>query len=358
MLRFHPLARLSGSRAWIALATWCFCTLAWAHTPLQTAAPAAPKLEQPAQTSAALEIVRVVDGDTIHVKRGDKTEKLRLLCVDTEETFKSGAASPSKPGTVFGEECALWAQKYFADLAQDGQPARIRLSFPGGAEKRDPFGRLLCHVLLPDGSDYNVMLVRMGKSPYFTKYGYSESAHEAFVAAQAEARKEQRGIWNPATNQAKTEGAPSAKRPYERLLPWWEARAQAVQSFRAARAKPDARVCAADEPLELARAAVSDAEYELFGEVDKLFDEENGELTVLLRTSEPKQALRLRISKEMRAAAAVQGLPKLTEEFQQNYLWFRGRVHARDQGFEVRLGDPAHLRAAGPAPADVGVSAR
>src|SRR5688500_10939709 len=123
MHRSHPLRRLSATHARPLLALCFACTLAWAQVTTQPTAPAAPA--QAAQAGEALEIVRVVDGDTIHVKRGDKTEKLRLLSVDTEETFKSGAASPTKPGTVFGEECALWAQKFFGDLGRDGQAARV-----------------------------------------------------------------------------------------------------------------------------------------------------------------------------------------------------------------------------------------
>jgi hypothetical protein len=80
-------------------------------------------------------------------------------------------------------------------------------------EERDVYGRLLCHLILPDGRNFNLLLVELGKSPYFNKYGNDLICHQAFVDAQARARKAQKGIWDPKTNVPKTEGAPSARRP-------------------------------------------------------------------------------------------------------------------------------------------------
>ena len=57
------------------------------------------------------EVVKVVDGDTVHVMRDGKVEKLRLLSVDTEEKLSGRGGSATKPETVYGEECALWAKE-------------------------------------------------------------------------------------------------------------------------------------------------------------------------------------------------------------------------------------------------------
>jgi len=59
-------------------------------------------------------------------------------------------------------------------------------------------------------------------SPYFTKYGLSRRFHNEFVAAQNEARKAQRGIWDP-----KKQHYPD----YERRLAWWDRRGEYVQAF-------------------------------------------------------------------------------------------------------------------------------
>src|SRR5262245_41079351 len=102
-----------------------------------------------------VEVVKVVDGDTLDVRLEGEVVPLRLLSVDTEEKLSGRPlASPTKPQTVFGEETAQWAREFFAAL---GRPARIGLAFPEG-RRRDPYGRLLCHVLLPDGRDFNLLL--------------------------------------------------------------------------------------------------------------------------------------------------------------------------------------------------------
>ena len=124
--------------------------------------------------SVLFEVKRVVDGDTIHVQRGEELEKLRLLSVDTEEVIRGGGfSSSSKPQTVFGTECAEWAKSFFDGLANEDGETRVGLWFPEGKEARDVYGRLLCHVVLEDGTDFNLMLLQKGKSPYFNKYGNS-----------------------------------------------------------------------------------------------------------------------------------------------------------------------------------------
>ncbi|MCY2961565.1 MAG: thermonuclease family protein [Planctomycetota bacterium] len=307
------------------------------------AAPAKP------QVTAWVEVARVVDGDTIHVKLAGKLEKLRLLCVDTEEKLGSGASSPTKPQTVFGEACALWAQEFFQKLEKDGAPAKIGLLFPPGRENhRDTYGRLLCHVILPDGTDYNVMIVKLGKSPYFTKYGYSEIAHAEFVAAQAEARSKKIGIWDPATNAPQTAGAPSAARPYDRLLPWWDMRAEAVRAFTELRAKEPKLVFEAESGASLAEAvaaggleATALSKARVFGEIDRVFEEADGSETVLFRAAVRDEALRVRIPKEAVAALAGAKLAQRGEEFQQNYVWYRGRIERDGKGFRSTCSDPA-----------------
>jgi endonuclease YncB( thermonuclease family) len=301
------------------------------------------------------EIERVVDSDTLHVRRHGKIEKLRLLSVDTEERLTGRAPfSSTKPETVFGEECALWAESFFEGQAGGSEgAARVGLRFPDDREERDPFGRLLCHVILPDGTDFNLLLVREGKSPYFNKYGNSELCHETFVAAQRVAQSELRGIWNPSTNTARTADAPSAKRPYDRLLPWWQARAEAVEAFEARRAADPERWIDGSDPDSLERAARTGLEVEVFGEIERLFDEDSGDWTLLLRAQESNHPLRVRIARADRDLFAGLDLASITDEFRQNYLYVRGRVRTDPRGYELWARGSGAIRTADPAlPAD------
>jgi endonuclease YncB( thermonuclease family) len=285
------------------------------------------------------ELERVVDGDTLYVQRAGKSAKLRLLCVDTEERFHPGQpSSAGKPQTVFGEQTALWAESFFAGLAHDGKPVRLGLCFPGGHEQRDVYGRTLCHVVLPDGRDYELELVRAGRSPYFNKYGNSELAHAEFAAAQAEAQRRKLGIWNPATNQAQTPGTPSARRDYARLLPWWNARAEAVEGFRKRVAAHEAGLVEATDGTALERLAGQ--EVELFGEPEGPPREVRGGVELTLSRE-------LRLFVPGRSRAELQGF---CSEYQQNYFYARGKLERRGKGLELRLERPEQLRRAGPEP--------
>ncbi len=184
-------------------------------------------------------VKRVVDGDTIWVDGLDAS--LRLLGIDTEETFKTEAdrrayaagwpayaigkrgdgMRPAKYATPLGEDAKTFAAQFFA--AAD----RVRLERDDVAEIRDRYGRYLAYVFAhKDGAWqlYNVECVRAGMAPYFTKYGRSRRFDADFVAAEAEAKAAHRGIWA-----ANAQAYPD----YPEREAWWAARADFVARFRA-----------------------------------------------------------------------------------------------------------------------------
>jgi endonuclease YncB( thermonuclease family) len=285
--------------------------------------------------------------------RNGKVEKLRLLSVDTEEQLSVGTsqANSTKPPTVFGEECAIWARAFFAGLAEDGKPPRVGLAFPHGVEKRDVYGRLLCDVILPDGTNYDLMLVRIGKSPYFDKYGWSETDHEAYVAAQKAAQAQKIGIWDPRTNMPTTPGVPAAKRPYDKLVPWWDARAVAVDAFRKASARKDSSVCDVEDAEALAKAAKSSARVHCFGEIGRVEDQSDGSLLVHFRATERDKALVVRVPKEMVAQKWPFDLRASAQEFHQNYVWLDARITSGPgSSFRATFDGPNDWKLAGPEP--------
>jgi endonuclease YncB( thermonuclease family) len=334
------------------------------QSPAVHAAPAAPAKSAPTEL---FDVVKVTDGDTIQVLRNGKVEKLRLLSVDTEEQLSTSTAnlSPTKPPTVFGEECAIWARSFFAGLGKDGKPSRVGLAFPHGVEKHDAFGRLLCSVILPDGTNYDLMLVEMGKSPYFDKYGYDETDHEAYVAAQKSAQAKKIGIWDPRTNMPATPGVPAAKRPYDKLLPWWDARGEAVEAFRKASARAGSNgagsnvagssiagsnIVDAEDPEALASAVRSGERVTCFGEISRVTDEKDGSVLVHFRATErdkalvvlvPPSALQQKWPFDVRAAA---------QEFHQNYVWLETRVTSGPGASFRATAEPKAWRLAGPEP--------
>jgi endonuclease YncB( thermonuclease family) len=197
------------------------------------------RLETPGLTVGEFRVTKITDGDTVRVDGLDNS--LRLLGMDTEETFKSeanrravesdwnaylaekkGKVRPGRIETPMGEIAKDFAKKFFAGVTV----VRIERDHPG--EIRDRFNRYLAYVIAQkDGKwlNYNVEAVRAGMSPYFTKYGYSRRYHNDFVEAQDEARNAKRGIWSDDPKLMKYPDYP------ERFA-WWEARAVFMEAFR------------------------------------------------------------------------------------------------------------------------------
>ena len=179
----------------------------------------------------------ILDGDTVKVAGLQST--LRLLAIDTEETFKNeqdrrdaaddfdaylrkkrgDRARPVKAATPLGEEAKKWAKEFFQGAT------RIRLERDHPREIRGVYGRYLTYIMVEkDGAwlNYNLECVRAGMSPYFSKYGYSRRFHDQFVTAQKQARQARRGIWDPSKQ----------KYPdYDERLAWWDARADFIRAF-------------------------------------------------------------------------------------------------------------------------------
>ncbi len=127
-------------------------------------------------------VIRVVDGDTISILYQGKTEKIRLLNVDTPESVHP---DPSR-NTPLGKKASSYTRSRLSGK-------RVALEFED--RKRGKYGRLLAYVIL-DNENFNLELVRKGWSPYYTKYGTSPSYHSQFTSAQEEARSRGVNVWH------------------------------------------------------------------------------------------------------------------------------------------------------------------
>jgi endonuclease YncB( thermonuclease family) len=183
-------------------------------------------------------LTKVVDGDTVHVDGLDSS--LRLLGLDTEETFKHPAdykqfeslswedykkqvrgtsPRPVKFDTPMGMEAKKWAENFFAGVD------KVRVERDDPKQIRDRYNRYLAYVFAQKNGvwlNYNVEAVRAGMAPYFPKYGRSRRFHEDFVKAEAEAKAAHRGIWAPGAQ---------AYDDYPEREAWWTARGDFVAKF-------------------------------------------------------------------------------------------------------------------------------
>ena len=195
------------------------------------------KLEKPGLTMGEFRLTGITDGDTIRVDGLDSS--MRLLGLDTEETFKQEAdrrgaeagwaaylkaergssPRPVKVASPLGEQAKLWAKQFFDGITM------VRLERDDATEIRDRYNRYLAYVFVKKAGaelNFNVELVRAGMSPYFTKYGNSKRFHAEFLAAEAEARTAQRGIWDSVGLHAYD---------YDERKAWWDARGDFVADF-------------------------------------------------------------------------------------------------------------------------------
>ncbi|MFC1539892.1 thermonuclease family protein [Gemmatimonadota bacterium] len=124
-------------------------------------------------------VKRVIDGDTIVVNLGDRTETVRYIGVDTPETVH-----PNKGVEPYGKT----ASEFNRSLVE-GKWVRLTLD----VEQRDRYGRLLAYVYT-DSLFVNAELLRRGYAQLMTVPPNVLHVDE-FVALQKHARETGEGLW-------------------------------------------------------------------------------------------------------------------------------------------------------------------
>ena len=134
-------------------------------------------------------VVYVVDGDTIDVEIGGRTERVRLIGIDTPETKK-----PNSPVECWGPEAAAFTEA----LLPQGAMVRIERDIVG----RDDYGRLLGYVHLVDENHtevsarfVNLEIVERGFARPLTIEPNSTFARD-FTAAARRAEQADLGMWH------------------------------------------------------------------------------------------------------------------------------------------------------------------
>lgn len=127
-------------------------------------------------------VQHVVDGDTIDISIGGKTERVRLIGINTPET-----KHPTKGVECFGPE----ASAYTEQLLPKGTTLRVERD----VEARDKYGRLLLYVYIASNNVFvNLDLVMNGYArPMVFEPNTAHKADFAQAATQAELRNV--GLW-------------------------------------------------------------------------------------------------------------------------------------------------------------------
>ncbi len=131
--------------------------------------------------SAVVQVVRVIDGNTIQVccVSGDRVI-VRYIGINTPET-----KHPTKGVEYFGKEAAEANRKLV-----DGKTVRLELD----VQQLDRYGRTLAYVYLEDGTFVNAWLVENGYAMVMT-VPPNVKHQDLFLRLQREAREAKRGLW-------------------------------------------------------------------------------------------------------------------------------------------------------------------
>jgi micrococcal nuclease len=148
--------------------------------PQPATSTAAPKPTPGLAAEAALvPVVGIVDGDTLKVRVGGRTERVRVIGIDTPE--------------LASDEC--FAQQASSRMQSLVQGKRVRLVADPTQANRDRYDRLLRHVLLADGRSVAQLLIAGGYGREYT-YDRAYYGQAAYRKAQATAQDAHLGIWS------------------------------------------------------------------------------------------------------------------------------------------------------------------
>jgi micrococcal nuclease len=127
-------------------------------------------------------VLRVVDGDTIHVQLDGRVEKVRYIGVNTPEVHH-----PTRGEEPGGQDAVTVNQALVG-----GRDVRLEID----VRERDRYARLLAYVWVGDLM-INAELIRLGYAQVMT-VPPNVRYQGLFLAVQREAREARRGLWGTA----------------------------------------------------------------------------------------------------------------------------------------------------------------
>ena len=139
------------------------------------------RLENGSLNLIQYEVIRVIDGDTVELKNG---ERLRYNDIDTPETVH-----PSKPIECYGPQASSKNKKLV-----EGEIIFVELGNPA----KDRYGRLLGYVYIDD-LFVNAELVRGGYAKV-NSYGDPGSELSNLLDIEKNAKENMKGLWGACLN--------------------------------------------------------------------------------------------------------------------------------------------------------------
>ena len=137
---------------------------------------------QPSVSRESAKVSKVIDGDTIEVSLSGKTERVRLIGIDSPEVLDE-----RKPVQCFGKEASDKAKEILTGKT-------IVLESDPTQEDKDEYGRLLRYVFLDD-LNFNKFMVSEGYAREYTFKGKSYKQQLEFEDMEGRALESKKGLW-------------------------------------------------------------------------------------------------------------------------------------------------------------------
>ena len=125
------------------------------------------------------QVSRVVDGDTLIIKKGATPLTIRLVGIDAPETSKK----KHEPGQPYSQQ----STKHLAKLVLN-QPADVK------SYGADRYGRILGEVFV-DGKNVNIEMVKAGLAEVYRGTPASGQNVGPYWEAEQEAKRTGKGMW-------------------------------------------------------------------------------------------------------------------------------------------------------------------
>ena len=146
--------------------------------------------DSPCHAPALVQVLRGVDGDTIHVSGldGVPDTDIRLIGINAPETAHPGP--PPTAAECYGPEARDFVRMYLSGRY-------VWLTFGNGSSCLDPYGRTLAYIFL-GGGDRDMVNRQLLQRGYARSYIFSDNAtyRALFDADEAAARAAGAGLWS------------------------------------------------------------------------------------------------------------------------------------------------------------------
>ncbi|KFZ42555.1 nuclease of thermonuclease [Anoxybacillus flavithermus] len=123
----------------------------------------------------------VVDGDTVKIKKDGEIVTVRLLNIDTPETYREKQ--------VYGEEAKQFAKDVLLHK-------KVTVELSAKEQPYDRYGRLLAYIWLEDGTLYQEKIVQEGFARVAYVFEPDTKYAKRLYKVQEKAKKAKKRIWS------------------------------------------------------------------------------------------------------------------------------------------------------------------